>query len=251
MRQIGGAELWSSHDPHLQVGDPQIRMLSQLWRSSTRSKVLAAHIGSPAWGSCTRKTSIQNVWLWKPVGLIFGKAGGLGNRESTLKACVQNLTFSKSQHRDSSLKGDWVRSICWSWRASHRGWRQLLTPPGDGGAGRSHFWGSHSTMLTSTLASAILESSLWPISRATCSTHQRACSNHMLLGGIAIHMGRLPYLEQPHDGRKRQKTSQKKEGLQSQTDMGSNPRFALFQLCCLRKIILTLCASILLSTNEI
>ena len=36
----------------------------------------------------------------------------VGNRNSTLKGCTQNLTHSETQSRSRNLKGAWIRPTC-------------------------------------------------------------------------------------------------------------------------------------------
>ena len=40
-------------------------------------------------------------------GLLSGEPGAVGYRDSTLKACTQNLTYSRDQGRSSNQKGAW------------------------------------------------------------------------------------------------------------------------------------------------
>ena len=69
----------------------------------------------------------------------------VGNRNSALKECTQNLTCSGTQGRGRNSKETWVRLTDWSWRASWRGRRQL-TP----------------TLRTQTLAGAIVGGLFYP-----------------------------------------------------------------------------------------
>ena len=52
--------------------------------------------GSPTWGTCTRKMSPHNVWLWKPVGLTSRRARGLWETETALlkDSCTNSLILS-------------------------------------------------------------------------------------------------------------------------------------------------------------
>ena len=45
---------------------------------------LSPTLGSLAQGSCAGKISPQNAWLWRLVGLTFGRAGGLWETETPL-----------------------------------------------------------------------------------------------------------------------------------------------------------------------
>ena len=64
-------------------------------------------------------------------GLHMGEIPrAIGNRDSILKGCLQNLTCSESQHRGTSLKGVCFRPTCCSWRASETGRKQLGLPLG-------------------------------------------------------------------------------------------------------------------------
>ena len=122
---------------------------------------------SLAQGSCTRKMSPQNVWLWRPVGLTFSRPRGLWEIETPLL---------EGAHKISHVLGPRARAVIWkepgsypsadlgestgqagdNWSSpwGHRHWWQL-------------FWGACSTMWTLVLASAILESSLYVISFGT------------------------------------------------------------------------------------
>ena len=90
--------------------------------------VLSCTRGSPAWGSCTRKTSPQEICFYF---FIFGnlvlkawvaslreprRTGG--NRHFILKGRTQNLTDTQTQGKSSNLIGTWSRPTCWSapWR---------------------------------------------------------------------------------------------------------------------------------------
>lgn len=42
-----------------------------------------------------------------------------------LKGAHKNLTCSRAPERSHNLTGTWVRPICWFWRDSQRGSRQL------------------------------------------------------------------------------------------------------------------------------
>ena len=59
-------------------------------------------LGSPAQGSCTRKTSPQNIWLWSPVGLTFRRARGLWEIETPLL---------KGAHRTSHAPGPRAEAV--------------------------------------------------------------------------------------------------------------------------------------------
>ena len=60
---------------YLWCGDPYTRGISQAWRSPLRSEESEAHVRLPAQGTCTRKMSPHNVWLWKLAELTSRKAG--------------------------------------------------------------------------------------------------------------------------------------------------------------------------------
>ena len=146
-----------THPPR--VGDPQTGGISQPQRSSPRREGFESYIWLPSPGVLhwedeppeylALKTSMAYTWeSWRVKG----------NRDSTFKGHIQNLTCSESQNRGSSLKGARVNPICWPWRASWRGKRQLRLPLGMETLAADSF--GNSTAMTLVLASAILESSL-------------------------------------------------------------------------------------------
>ena len=70
-------------------------------RFSSRTEGFEAHTGLPSLGSCTGKTSPQDGWLWKPLGLAHGTDGGL--LEQRLHSWGVR---AKSQHTGRNLKED-------------------------------------------------------------------------------------------------------------------------------------------------
>ena len=103
-------------------------------RFSPRRKGSEPHLGSPVRGSWTRKMSLQNVWLRRPVGLTFGRARGLWEIETPLLNGTHRIC-SRIQSRNSYLKGVWVTPNCRpSWREGGD-WSSL---PRDTDTGGSH-----------------------------------------------------------------------------------------------------------------
>ena len=123
MTQVRGVETCGYHqDPYPWVSDPQTRGQLKLQRFSPRSKGSETHIWPPAQGFCTGKTSPQDIWFWRPVGLYFWVTWrAVGIRDSTLKGHTQNLTHCETLGRSSNKKGAWVGPTCWFWQASWRG----------------------------------------------------------------------------------------------------------------------------------
>ena len=60
-------------------------------------------LDSPAQGSHTRKTSTQNIWFWKPVGLTFRRAGGLKETETLLLKGVCKNSFTPSTSTEAAI----------------------------------------------------------------------------------------------------------------------------------------------------
>ena len=109
MRQIGGAETWYNQDLQSQVGNTQREGISQSQKSSPWRKGSKPHIGllSP------RSLALEERLAWKASWACFQETQrAVGNRDSTLKECIQKLTHSKTQDRNSSLKGVWLRPTC-------------------------------------------------------------------------------------------------------------------------------------------
>lgn len=67
-------------------------------------------MGSPAQGSYTRKMSLQNIWIWKPVGLTLESQETGEIEASFLKGSHKSTLQDPGQ--SSNLKGTWVRPIC-------------------------------------------------------------------------------------------------------------------------------------------
>ena len=74
MRQVGGTETQYSQDT-----PPGLLLHKQEEHDKCRSPPRGMRGPSPTsdstpWESCIGKTSSQNVWIWKPSGLMFGRA---------------------------------------------------------------------------------------------------------------------------------------------------------------------------------
>ena len=88
-------------------------------RSSPRVvRVLSPILGSPAQGSCTRKTSPRSIWLWRAARLNLGSPRGLGEIVFTLKRVHTKSHTPGPRAEAVILTGAWVRPTCWSWRVS-------------------------------------------------------------------------------------------------------------------------------------
>lgn len=79
-RQVGGIETQSSQNPHVRADNPKTERISQLQRSSLRSKC-----SEPAPESCTKKMSPQNIRFWNPARLTFRIVGGYRKQRLLLK----------------------------------------------------------------------------------------------------------------------------------------------------------------------
>ena len=62
MRWVGEEEVRYSQEPHLGVGDPQ-EDNHNCRGSSQGERGPSSTSGSPARGSCTKKTNHKNIWL--------------------------------------------------------------------------------------------------------------------------------------------------------------------------------------------
>ena len=79
------------------------------------------HIRFRSSGSCTRKTSPHMYGFEGQWWFHFQETQrATGKRDSALHGLTQNLTLSGTQDRGCTLKGAWVRPICWSYRVSQR-----------------------------------------------------------------------------------------------------------------------------------
>ena len=115
----------------------------------------------------TGKTSSQNAWLWRLVGLGYGRQEGpLETKTLLLKGMHKILHTLKTQLRNSDLKGAWLKPTFWPQGVSWRGRRQEATgtphhpPQGYRRWLEEAIWGACSNTRTLVLASAILKSSL-------------------------------------------------------------------------------------------
>lgn len=89
-------------------------------------RVLSPTLGSPDQGSCTGKTSPQNIWLWRSVGLNFASPTGLGEiKDFTLTGHTQNLMSTRTQVQSINLIEVWDRPLASLWRVSQRDKGQL------------------------------------------------------------------------------------------------------------------------------
>ena len=105
-------------------------------RSSPQgARGLSPTLCSPAWGSCTSRQSSQNVWLWWPMRLTFGRPRELWEIETPLLNGSQNITCSGTQGRSSDLKVAWVRPTCRSWASPREAGGKWDSP-----WGHRHWW---------------------------------------------------------------------------------------------------------------
>ena len=135
------------------------RIMESTERSSSRPEGFGAHIGLPSLGPCAGKTSPQDGWLGKPVGLAHRTAGGRQeHRLHSRGAHAKSHTLLVPAHRqkfESRLgldllanlgKASWERQETTGTRPGNRHWCNILI--------------AHSTRKTTALQSAILDSSL-------------------------------------------------------------------------------------------
>lgn len=61
----------------IRLGRPPVKgriiIVAEVLPQSERSE---SHIGLPSLGPCPKKMNPKNVWLWKPVGLLWGEPEG-------------------------------------------------------------------------------------------------------------------------------------------------------------------------------
>ena len=75
------------------VGDNKWEDNHNCRNSPQWSRRLSLMSCSLSWGSCT-KTSPRNIWLWRPMGLVYGKA-------RKPEGCTKHRLFLKSMHKIS------------------------------------------------------------------------------------------------------------------------------------------------------
>ena len=75
--------MWCSWDSYSGVGDPQTR-ITTLEVLPKKQETRATHWIPRPQGSSTGKSHPQNVWLWRPVGLVYRRARGLWEKETLL-----------------------------------------------------------------------------------------------------------------------------------------------------------------------
>ena len=84
----------------------------QLQRFSPRNQGSELNVGLPSLGILHQEDEFPEHLSLKANGAYFlENQRTVGNRDSTLKGCIQNLTCSGTQGRSSNLKGGWVRPI--------------------------------------------------------------------------------------------------------------------------------------------
>ena len=115
-----------SQDPHPQVDEQKDN--NNYRYSPQGARVLRPALGPPSPGVLHWKDEYSEHLALCMSGFMYtSRAYTLesqrtaGNRDSALKECVPNLTYSKAWHRDSDLKRAGVGCTCWSWEASQRG----------------------------------------------------------------------------------------------------------------------------------
>lgn len=90
--------------------------------------VFSPTLGSLSWWSCTGRMTLEFLDLLNSRAYFWENQRALENKDFIFSWSAENLTFSKTQNRSSSLKGEWARPISWPWRASWRVGRQLGLP---------------------------------------------------------------------------------------------------------------------------
>ena len=70
------------------------------------------HTGFPALESYNRKGGPWNIWLWMPVGLVYGEPEGC-RKQTLLLKYTRKLLDAKSQHRGDNFKGARVEKTYW------------------------------------------------------------------------------------------------------------------------------------------
>lgn len=155
MKQVREVVMPCSQNP-CQLGDPWMGGKLQQQRSSPRNKEYKLHVELANLGILHQdnECTLKNIWLWRPVGLIFWRSQESWEIESALKGCTQNLLWSGTQSRSSNLKG--ARSPADLGKPPREA---AGAYPGDIDTGCSNFGAPFATR-TMVLASIILESSL-------------------------------------------------------------------------------------------
>ena len=82
-------------------------------RFSSRSEGPESHIGSPSLGVLLWKDEpLEHLALMASGACIRESQLAIGNRDSDLKGCTQNLACSETQGRGRNLKGACVKLTC-------------------------------------------------------------------------------------------------------------------------------------------
>lgn len=86
MKQVGGVVMPCSQNPYCQVGDPQTGGKWQQQRFSPRNKEYKLHVECANLGILHRdnECTLKNIWLWRPIWLIFWRSKELWEIETLL-----------------------------------------------------------------------------------------------------------------------------------------------------------------------
>ena len=158
MRQVGGVELQYIQDQFLGGWATNGRIITIVEGLPKEQQVWAPHWASQPW-VLTRKIRLQNIWLWRPVQLTFGRARGLWKIEAPLLKVMHKISHTPRPRKETVIwkePGSNQELIC---RSSQRGRRQLKVIMGTSSWQRP-FLGAHPITGILVLVSAMLEPSL-------------------------------------------------------------------------------------------
>ena len=169
MRQVGEVETYYSQDPYTQLDDPQLQLLKF-------SQRMRATSSSPAWESCTGKTT-------SPLPRAFVAKGQCSLLLEQPASCDKQTPFLKGKHKISHTLRFRIETIIYLNQTHLPIFESLLerqetteTHPGGIDTGSSHL-GAHLTTRTLALVRTILEFSLqfisvWTLSHPPTNQHQ-------------------------------------------------------------------------------
>ena len=125
MRQVRGVVMPCSQNPYCQVGDPQTGGQWQQQRFFPRNKEykLNTEFTNLEILHQEDECTLKNIWLWRPIGLIFWRSKELWEIETLLSKDTHEI--SRTQSRSSKMKWSLVRSTWCSWSISWRDRRQV------------------------------------------------------------------------------------------------------------------------------
>lgn len=130
--------------PRAPMGNPQKEDNYNCRDSLPGVRGLSPPFVSPPWGSALERWVPGMSGFKGKQSFLSREQKIVGNAGNTLKGPTQNITGARTQGRCSNLRGAWVKSNWYSWRATQRGKRHQSSP-----LGHRHllqpFWGDHST----------------------------------------------------------------------------------------------------------